>query len=34
MIALETKTGKLVWDHEVISRDQGSEGEMEALPSA
>ena len=33
MIALETKTGKLVWDHEVISRDQGMhEGEIDGVP--
>jgi alcohol dehydrogenase (cytochrome c) len=33
MIALETKTGKLVWDHEIISRDQGMhEGEIDGVP--
>ncbi len=33
VIALETRTGKLVWDHEVISRDQGMhEGEVDGVP--
>jgi alcohol dehydrogenase (cytochrome c) len=32
-IALEARTGKLVWDHEVISRDQGMhEGEVDGVP--
>ena len=29
MIALETKTGKLIWDHAVMSRDQGSAGAVD-----
>ena len=33
VIALEARTGKLVWDHEVISRDQGMhEGEVDGVP--
>jgi alcohol dehydrogenase (cytochrome c) len=33
VIALETRTGKLIWDHEVISRDQGlHEGEIDGVP--
>ncbi len=33
VIALEAKSGKLVWDHEVVSRDQGMhEGEIDGVP--
>jgi len=33
VIALEAKTGKLIWDHEVVSRDQGMhEGEIDGVP--
>ena len=33
VIALETKTGKVVWDHEVVPRDQGMhEGEIDGVP--
>jgi len=33
VIALEIKTGKLIWDHEVVSRDQGMhEGEIDGVP--
>ncbi len=32
VIALEAKTGKLVWDHEVLTRDQGlHEGEVDGV---
>ena len=32
VIALETKTGKLVWDHAVMSRDKGSAGAVDGAP--